>query len=109
MISGLEQSHAGTQDRRHTRRRTHALLRPLESCYPLLESAHRRIGVARIHIAGLLTAKSCSGFFGRGENVAGGGKNRLRVLAFAGALNTRPDGQRIQLRTIKSAVIIPAH
>jgi hypothetical protein len=99
VIAGLEQRHAGTEDRRHAGGGGHAGLGTLEGRQALLEGAHRGIGVARVDVARLVAGEARRGVRGTVEDVAGGGEDRFAVLALRRAVIPRaPPGSAIAAR-----------
>lgn len=64
MIARRQQRHEGGRDRRHARRKSHALLAPFQCGEALFESAHRRIGETRVDVPRLF-AREARGRLGR--------------------------------------------
>ena len=96
VVAAAAQRHDQRENGRHSRRRGHARLGALEGCQTILESGHRRIGEARVDVAGFLPRKACSSLRRAVEDKARCQVQGLAVLVELAAFLALAHGQRFE-------------
>jgi len=109
MIPSLEMGQAQRQYGRHARRGRDCRLTLLQCSQSLLKSPDSRIGTAGIRIPDDLASKLSGGILGRIKEEAGGGKDRLCVLALRGPPDARADSTGARPRIIKPLASLFRH
>ena len=109
MVASLEVGQTQRQYGRHPRRGGNRSLTLLQCSQSLLKSPDGRIGVAGIHIPIDFASKLCGGVLGGIKEEAGGGKDRLCVLALRGPPDARADSTGARPRIIKPLASLFRH
>ena len=81
MVAGAEQRRDGKMHRRHAARRAHRADAVFERRQPLFQHRRRRIGNARVDVAGALQVEQAGGMIGIVEHIRGGLIDRHRARA----------------------------
>src|SRR5690606_26454767 len=106
MVPGLEQGHASAENGGHSGCCGTGGLATLEGGNPLLEHAHRGVGIAGVDIPTLNPGKAIGSLRRIGKHIAGGGKYRLRVLPLGGAVLAGANRQGIQAHAVEVVVFV---
>ena len=107
MLAALHQSHYAGEDCRHPGRGGDTALRALQRGQAFLKGSDRRIGVARIHHAGVFAGKARCRFGRIPEYEARGQVQRLGMLVELAAMNARAHCQRLEIQFVPPHRRIP--